>query len=98
MIRNKSQNAPIIIIMAIYLIIAVLFAVFTPDWQTPDEPAHYNYIAQVAKGELPVIEDGDWDSALLGKLTSGQFAPGLPEMERLDTIEYEDHQPPLYYY
>jgi 4-amino-4-deoxy-L-arabinose transferase-like glycosyltransferase len=83
-------------IFILYLIVAGLFAVFTPPWQSPDEPAHYNYIAQVAgQGCCPVIEIGDWDSSYLGQLTSSRFAPDT--LNNLAALEYEDHQPPLYY-
>jgi hypothetical protein len=79
-----------------YLIVGALFAIRTPDWQAPDEPAHYNYVAQVAtNGCCPLIQPGDWDSPYLESLKSTRFAPeGLDEIE---TVQYEDHQPPLYY-
>ncbi len=79
-----------------YSVIAALFAIRTPAWQTPDEPAHYNYVAQVAtQGCCPVIQAGDWDSPYLEQLKAARFAPEL--LTRFDTIQYEDHQPPLYY-
>lgn len=79
-----------------YSVIAALFAIRTPAWQTPDEPAHYNYAAQVAsQGCCPVIQAGDWDSPYLEQLKAARFAPEL--LTRFDTIQYEDHQPPLYY-
>ena len=31
-------------IVLAYLLLATLYAVYTPDWQAPDEPAHYNYV------------------------------------------------------
>ncbi len=84
-------------IMAAYLLLGTLFALRTPDWQAPDEPAHYNYVAQVASGTLlPVIEMGDWDQAYLETLKANGFNPG--SLDRFDTIQYEDHQPPLYYW
>jgi len=80
-----------------YVVIAVLFALRTPAWQAPDEPAHYNYIRQVADGTLiPVLEGGDWDNDYLNQLKGARFQPEL--LDRLDTIQYEDHQPPLYYW
>lgn len=83
-------------ILAAYLLLGVLFAIRTPDWQAPDEPAHYNYVAQVAaEGCCPVIEPGDWDSAYLDSLKSARFNPEL--LGNLAAIQYEDHQPPLYY-
>ena len=79
-----------------YVIVGSLFATRTPDWQAPDEPAHYNYVAQVAgSGCCPQIEQGDWQSDYQNELTTVKFAPDT--LDRLDTIQYEDHQPPLYY-
>lgn len=90
------NKLPLLGIVLLYLIVAGAYAAFTPDWQTPDEPAHYNYVRQIAEeGRLPVITAGDWDRAYLTTLTSGRFAPEL--LAGLDQIEYEDHQPPLYY-
>ncbi len=79
-----------------YLVVGGLFAIFTPAWQAPDEPAHYNYVAQLARaGCCPVIEPGDWDSAYLETLKANRFRPDL--LADLPAIQYEDHQPPLYY-
>ena len=36
------------LILVAYFIVGGLFAINTPAWQAPDEPAHYNYILQVA--------------------------------------------------
>lgn len=85
-----------VLLTAAYLVVGTLFAALTPDWQSPDEPAHYNYIRQVAEnGGFPVIETGDWQQDYQNQLTSARFHPDL--LDRLDTIQYEDHQPPLYY-
>ncbi len=85
-----------IVILGVYFVVAGLFAVFTPPWQAPDEPAHYNYVAQVAKnGCCPTIEPGDWNSPYLEQLKATHFAADL--LGNLNTIQYEDHQPPLYY-
>lgn len=87
---------PVALVMLVYLVIGALFAVYTPDWQAPDEPAHYNYIAQMAEDRrVPVIEPGDWDQDYLDALRSARFAPEL--LDDLRRVEYEDHQPPLYY-
>lgn len=91
-----QRNLPFVLLLAIYLLVAGLFAVFTPAWQNPDEPAHYNYIAQIARGGCcPVIQMGDWDAAYLDRLKSARFAPDL--LSELGSVQYEDHQPPLYY-
>ncbi len=92
--QNKAALAFLGVIVAAYLGVGALYAVYTPPWQAPDEPAHYNYIAQVAgAGCCPVIAPGDWDAAYLEALKAAQF----PEDADLSPIEYEDHQPPLYY-
>ncbi len=81
-------------IVAAYAAIGVLYALYTPTWQVPDEPAHYNYVRQLAEGEgFPVMEVGDYDQDYLSRLTAESFPPDLP----VDSVEYEDHQPPLYY-
>ncbi len=82
------------IIVIGFLVVGGLYAYYTPPWQAPDEPAHYNYVAQVATGGCcPVITAGDWDAEALETLKAEQF----PDSADLTTIEYEDHQPPLYY-
>jgi 4-amino-4-deoxy-L-arabinose transferase-like glycosyltransferase len=87
-------RALLVLILVAYITIGVLYAALTPAWQVPDEPAHYNYIRALAEGRgLPVIEIGDYDQAYLGRLTSGRFPPELS----VALLEYEDHQPPLYY-
>ncbi|MBZ0276911.1 MAG: glycosyltransferase family 39 protein [Anaerolineae bacterium] len=83
-------------IISLYILLGMLFAIRTPDWQAPDEPAHYNYIAQVVQsGCCPTIKPGDWDSAYLEQLKSARFNPEL--LGNLSSIQYENHQPPTYY-
>lgn len=84
------------LILVAYVVLGVLYAVFTPPWQVPDEPAHYNYIRHIAEeGALPVMAPGDYDQSYLERITDQEdpFPPDLP----IDPITYEDHQPPLYY-
>jgi 4-amino-4-deoxy-L-arabinose transferase-like glycosyltransferase len=78
-----------------YLLLAAGYALSTPRWNNPDEPAHFNYLAQLARtGTLPVLQAGDWDAQRLEqRLGSGRFAGPEP----IDGIRYEGHQPPLYY-
>jgi hypothetical protein len=95
-------HTPFFVILAGYFIVAGLFAIRVPDWQAPDEPAHYNVVRQIAeRGCCPLIEQGDWDQDLLESLKSSGFTPFLygaePLLVRLSSIQYEDHQPPLYY-
>ena len=89
--RKHILLIPIVII---YLMIGVLYIIFTPAWQAPDEPAHYNYIRQLAEGHLPVIEPGDYDQEYLVEVV---FVSGFAPQYSIEPIEYEDWQPPLYY-
>lgn len=85
------------LVLTAYLVIAGLFATRTPAWQAPDEPAHYNYVAQVANGTLiPVIAPGDWDNQYLETLKRERFHPDF--LDNLAAVRYENHQPPLYYW
>lgn len=94
MTSRRSFRAALLLLAVAFAATGALYAVLTPPWQAPDEPAHYNYVAQVAgAGCCPVIAPGDWDSAQLGALLGEQFPPAAD----LSAIEYEDHQPPLYY-
>ncbi|HOT91261.1 MAG TPA: DUF2142 domain-containing protein [Anaerolineae bacterium] len=89
-----KKDWPALVILIVYLAIGTLYAIYTPAWQAPDEPAHYNYIRALAEGKgFPVMEPGDYDQAYLSRLTSEGFPPELP----VAALEYEDHQPPLYY-
>lgn len=82
------------IVILVYFLTASLYAIYTPPWQTPDEPAHYNYIAYLAKwGQLPILDFGDYDQKYLEALTSRKFPPDLS----IAPLRYEFHQPPLYY-
>ncbi|MBK8136255.1 MAG: glycosyltransferase family 39 protein [Chloroflexi bacterium] len=90
------KHAPFLAILAGYFLVAGLFAIRVPAWQAPDEPAHYNVVRQIAEnGCCPVIQSGDWDSAFLDQLKQQKFAPAL--LGQITAVEYEDHQPPLYY-
>ena len=81
------------LLLGAYLITGTLFAVYTPDWQAPDEPAHYNYVRQLAGGALPLMEPGDYDQQYLETIVGSRFDPDLS----VTRITYEDWQPPLYY-
>jgi 4-amino-4-deoxy-L-arabinose transferase-like glycosyltransferase len=84
---------PLLIILGAYLVLATMYAVQTPVWQAPDEPAHYNYVRQLANGRLPVMELGDYDEAYKNSVVGSRFAPEYS----IEPITYEDWQPPLYY-
>ncbi|MFQ5575985.1 MAG: ArnT family glycosyltransferase [Anaerolineae bacterium] len=90
-----SQKSPALFaIVAIYVLLGILYARFTPPWQAPDEPAHYNYVRYVAQNlALPELASGCYNQAYLSQLTAQKFPPHLP----VDSICYEHYQPPLYY-
>lgn len=97
MTRTTLERLILGMIVLAYLGIGALYAVKTPLWQVPDEPAHYNYIAQVARnGCCPILQPGDWDNDYLNRIKAQKFSPEALG-DRLSTIRYEDHQPPLYY-
>lgn len=89
----SRHHAAFGLLLSLYLILGALYARLTPPWQAPDEPAHYNYIRQLAGGDWPVIEPGDYDQAYQSQVISSRFAPGYS----VASFEYEDYQPPLYY-
>ena len=81
-------------IVGVYLALAVLFAVYTPAWQNPDEPAHYNYVKFLAEQHrFPILKPGDYPAAYLEEIKAARFPPEMG----IDPIRYEFHQPPLYY-
>ncbi|MDE2635292.1 MAG: DUF2142 domain-containing protein [Chloroflexota bacterium] len=96
MLVSLTEKRLCLTILLLYLVAGALFAIYTPAWQLPDEPAHYNYIRQLVEdGCCPRIEAGDWSSEYLAQLTSSRFAPKF--LDELASIQYEDHHPPLYY-
>lgn len=91
--QRLAQVALSLIILG-YLLAGACYAYFTPVWQAPDEPAHYNYIRYlVEEGSLPVLQMGDYPHEYLERLKARHFPPGMP----IDPLRYEFHQPPLYY-
>ena len=84
----------LLLIVAAYLLAGSLFAIKTPAWQNPDEPAHYNNIATIARGEgLPALHRGDYDQEYQAQLV----ASGFPTWLSIGPLRYEAYQPPLYY-
>ena len=81
-------------IVVLYLILASLYAAYTPAWQAPDEPAHYNYVRYLAEEHrFPVLKPGDYPAAYLEEIKTAHFPPEMS----IEPIRYEFHQPPLYY-
>src|SRR5205814_1821819 len=66
--RLPADRAALLAILLIYVGLASGYALATPRWNNPDEPAHYNYIAYLGRtGQFPVLQPGDWDSQRLGE-------------------------------
>lgn len=87
----RHSHWPLVVIVVVYLIIGGLFAIRTPAWQNPDEPAHYNYVRQLAEtGAYPIMEPDDWTKGL---------TPLGPDAQNVavEQIRYQDYQPPLFY-
>lgn len=83
------------LVLAAYLAAGLAYALITPLWQAPDEPAHYNHVRYlVDHGGLPVLQEGDYPAAYLEELKAAHW---LVEGADVSGIRYEGHQPPLYY-
>lgn len=89
-----ARHLLLALILLVYLLLATLYAVNVPAWQAPDEPAHFNYVHELAStGQIPVLRLGDYDEAYIRLLTSQRFPPELS----IASLRYEAHQPPAYY-
>ncbi len=92
--NTRHTRTILALILLLYLVLGSLFAVYTPPWQAPDEPAHYNYVRYLAEqGQFPVLHMGDYPHAYLEQIKAAGFPPDMS----FDPIRYEFHQPPLYY-
>lgn len=85
---------PLALIILAYLVLGTLYALFTPPWQAPDEPAHYNYVKYLAENHrFPTLQMGDYPHEYLEEIKAAKFPPEMS----ISPIRYEFHQPPLYY-
>ncbi len=93
-VSKDTAHWLVALIIACYLILGTLYAWQTPKWQTPDEPAHFNYIEYIAREKrLPVLQFGDYPHQYLEEIKAARFPPYMS----ITPIRYEFHQPPLYY-
>ena len=82
------------VIIVAYIALGALYAIRTPLWQSPDEPAHFNYIRTIGEtGTLPILQSGDYNQEYLEQIKAAKF----PASMSIDAIRYESYQPPLYY-
>ena len=42
------RNIVLVLIAVVYCALSVMYAILTPPWESPDEPAHYLYVSQLA--------------------------------------------------
>ncbi len=85
----------LLVIVAVYCALGFAYAVETPKWQAPDEPAHYNYVVYLAENcRFPVLQMGDYPHEYLAEIKAAKFPPEMS----IEPIRYEYHQPPLYYF
>jgi hypothetical protein len=75
------------------VVAATLYAVITPAWQNPDEPAHYNNIAYIARGTGCRC----CAKATMTRSISRAGERRLPTHLPIGSLRYEAYQPPLYY-
>jgi 4-amino-4-deoxy-L-arabinose transferase-like glycosyltransferase len=89
-----AARRALVVVLLVYVALGTLYAVETPAWQAPDEPAHYNYIRHIAEeGALPVLRPGDFPAEYLEEIKARRFPPEMS----VEPLRYESHQPPLYY-
>ena len=92
---RPAANITLVFILIAYLALGTAYALQTPAWQAPDEPAHYNYIQFIAeKHALPILRKGEYDQAYLEEFTR---TPQNIASLSIDPLRYEDYAPPLYY-
>jgi len=90
----RARHIVLGLVLVAYLAAGLAYALITPLWQAPDEPAHFNYVRHLAEQEaLPVLQAGDYPAANLEELKAAHWPPEAD----VSGIRYEGHQPPLYY-
>lgn len=87
------RQLPLLLLLLGYTWLGLTAADLTALWQVPDEPAHFNQVGQRLEGREPVIEVGDYPFDLVARIQGG----GLRSVDQVSAVQYEDHQPPLYY-
>jgi len=93
-ISKSTSHLLLAFILASYFVLGTLYALQTPKWQAPDEPAHFNYIEHLAtENSFPVLQVGDYPHEYLEEIKAAKFPPHMS----IAPIRYEFHQPPLYY-
>jgi len=62
--RKTWQNWPVIVLALLYLVVASLYNVIVPLWETPDETGHFDYAVHLLEQRtLPRMEAGRMDES-----------------------------------
>lgn len=92
---RPAASITLAFILIAYFALGVAYALQTPAWQAPDEPAHYNYIRFIIEEQaLPILDAGEYDQAYNENFTR---TPQNTASMSIDPLRYEDYAPPLYY-
>lgn len=51
--KALTPSRMLVIILVIYIAWSVIYAALVPPWESPDEPAHYLYVAYLAQHGVP---------------------------------------------
>ena len=108
--RQKGSSNIIILILAIALLRGVLYAVLVPPWQAPDEPFHFEYVAELSNKYFPrpaaspsvqaetISSLARWDFWRYHDQTVPNPLPwGFSAIPLFKTIRYLDRSPTYYY-
>ena len=92
---RPAANITLVFILIAYLALGTAYALQTPAWQAPDEPAHYNFIKFIARNRaLPVLQTGDYNQTYNEEFTR---TPQNIASLSIAPLRYENYAPPLYY-
>ena len=77
------SRALLSILVFVYCLLGFAYAVETPGWQTPDEPAHYNYIKYLSENHrFPVLQMGDYPHEYLEEIKPAHVREAHRRMEQ----------------
>jgi len=80
-------------IIVVYLMLAVLFAAYTPAWQAPDERLTTTISSTWPSSTGFRAQAGRLSALYLEEIKAARFPPEMS----IAPVRYEFHQPPLYY-
>jgi hypothetical protein len=99
-VRSPAFKGWLAVAILLHAVTSVGFLRALPLFNWPDEPAHFNYVRDLARGAgFPVMEPEAWAPEALERLKARHFRglEGPAGRAELAGIRYQSHQPPLYY-